>query len=195
MKRKEEQSDITALSVSSTEVMNSELVPQRNEIDELKAQIADLKTRFGSEVQVAAPRDLTKKKVDVPAIHDQTLQARRAANNRLIKGVFRDYEIPGGTVELSHGPILKGDVTKNYKLTDGQTYELPVSLIKELNEGCFYVEYAHKPDGQFVAAVNPNWDSNLDIGRKFHRFGFQPVDFGFFTESGPTPNIYLAKAL
>lgn len=200
MKRKEEQESIKGLEVEMTHPLGeiiSDHVPLADELQQMRQEIAALKAAQQSfnQVAVAPPRDLTPRTVQAPAIHDQTLQARRAKNNRLIKGKFRDFEVPGGTIAFSAGPFLKGDVTKQYRLTDGEVYELPAIVVQHLNEGCFSVEYKHKPGADFVAGVNPDFLQSLDIEKKIYRFGFQPVDFGFFTEQGPAPELYLAKAL
>lgn len=104
-------------------------------------------------------------------------------DDRVVKGMFKSYEVPGATIKF---PFAKGrQEIKFYTLTDGQIYDLPLSVAKHLNTECWYPvhHYLQDEEGKTVQR----------IGQKIYRYGFQPLDF---TDVGtPTPTILTAELM
>lgn len=98
----------------------------------------------------------------------ESLKYKRDKDREKVKGVFRYYEVPGGTLEF---PIrlYKGDPVVKYELRDGEVYELPLGVARHLNNNCWYPEheYAMDKDGKPVCR----------IGKKRRRTGFQSLEF------------------
>jgi hypothetical protein len=93
-------------------------------------------------------------------------EKQRKEESRLVKGIFQDNEIKGGTVRFCFKKF-KGDPVKEYVLTDGQEYEIPLSVAKHLNSGCAYEQHSYLlgPDGKHIK--NP---------KKVHRFAFKSLE-------------------
>lgn len=99
-------------------------------------------------------------------------EKQRQEESRLIKGIFQDNELKGGTLKF---PFKKfqGDQIVTYNLTDGQEYDLPLSVVKHLNSNCFYSEDLYvtglvTPDGKPIKNPNP---------KKKHRFSFKISEY------------------
>lgn len=122
---------------------------------------------------------------------------RQERNKQLVRGIFRDYEVPGGRLEFSFGPEFKGDKTNNYSMIDGQTYEIPYGVAWHLNNRCFYPEFEHRANepfinGQEVASHLSGINNNVRIAKKVHRFGFQSLDF-FEPDISPAVDLYTVE--
>lgn len=87
----------------------------------------------------------------------------RQKDNRKVKGRFIDNELKGGTVSF-YFRKWKGDPVVKYDLTDNEEYELPVSVIKHLIDGCYQTE-----DSYFVDPYN---NKPITVPKKRARFSF-----------------------
>ena len=112
----------------------------------------------------------SKKEKEAP-INDKIEQMRQE-EARLVKGVFQDNEVKGGTIKF---PFKKypGDPIVTWTLTDGQEYELPLMLVRHLNSPCCYVENAYlnnmlTADGKPMLNPSP---------KKKHRFSFKISEY------------------
>lgn len=109
------------------------------------------------------------------------IEALRAKDNEKVKGIFRFYEVPGGTISF---PFLKwkGDEVEIYTMTDGQMYTVPLMVAKHLNENCWYPEYGYLPGesgemrakdtGAFFGA-----GKRQAVKMRVRRMGFQSLEF------------------
>ena len=70
----------------------------------------------------------------------------------------------------------KGDPVEKYSMIDGQTYEIPLGVARHLNKNGWYPEYEYVPGGKTIL-VPGGQPTNMRIGKKTHRFGFQKLDF------------------
>ena len=128
-------------------------------------------------------KNLTPQKQQAPSqsLTQKEIEALRIKNNKLVRGRFKDYEVPGGTLQFSVGPIYKGDPTWTYShatrnaLVDGEIYDLPRAVAKHLNNGCWYPEYEHAPSESFIGEAGFIGASR--VSRKVHRFGFHSLEF------------------
>lgn len=103
------------------------------------------------------------------SLTDVQLAEMRKRDHEMVRGVFRNKEQPGGTLE--NIPFLKyrGDKVQYYTFEDGKIYTIPRMVAKHLVNGCWYPENAYKQDKNGVPVAT--------INRKTHRFGFESLDF------------------
>lgn len=93
----------------------------------------------------------------------------RQEDAKKVKGVFRCFSPPGGNVEF-YFRKYKGDPIEKYTLNDGETYELPLGVVKHLNENCY------EEDKAFL--LDANGDKIRGAGKKNFRFSFTPSEYG-----------------
>lgn len=100
------------------------------------------------------------------------LDAEREKDKTPVRGMFKFYEVPGGSIEFSYKkykdePVItfKGDKA----LKDGEVYTVPLGIAKHLNKSGWYPvhTYAQDENGQTCAK----------IGHKVRRYGFQSLEF------------------
>ena len=111
-----------------------------------------------------------KKEREAPVI--DKIEQLRKEESRLVKGVFQDNEVKGGTLKFPFKKY-KGDDIVSYNLTDGYEYELPLAVVRHLNSHCCYIENAYvngmvTPDGKPMLNPNP---------KKKHRFNFKISEY------------------
>jgi hypothetical protein len=102
---------------------------------------------------------------------NDAFENERKADSRKVKGVFRDLEVKGGTLKF-YFKKWPGEEIMPYELTDGCEYELPVGVIKHLNN-VHYIEDAYSKDlitnsGQPMKNPNP---------KRVSRFSFTASEF------------------
>jgi hypothetical protein len=97
------------------------------------------------------------------------LNYQRDKDREKVRGIFKNYEVPGGTFRFSFGPMYKGDQTENYEFEDGKIYTIPLGVAKHLNKNVWYPEHSYVVDeyGKPIARV----------GTKHRRVGFQSLEF------------------
>lgn len=107
----------------------------------------------------------------IQAKQEYEFEEQRAADRRKLKGVFRDLEVKGGVLKFAFKK-WKGDDICFYELHDGQEYELPVAVVKHLNNLCYHEDSYSKDlisaDGRPMK--NPN-------SKKITRFSFQSSEY------------------
>lgn len=96
------------------------------------------------------------------------LRYQRDKDREMVKGVFRLYEAPGGTMSFVYKKY-KEDPVERFDLVDGQVYNVPLGVAKHLNSGGSYPVHAYnvKEDGK----------PTMEVGKKVRRFGFQSLEF------------------
>lgn len=118
-----------------------------------------------------------------------SLKYLRDKDREKVKGIFRFYETPGGTLSFVIR-IYKEDDVERYDLTDGQVYSVPLGIAKHLNKNGWYPIHAYAED--------ENGKTVAKIGQKVRRFGFQSlefVDMEDLSEVGRAPLITVEHAL
>ena len=99
----------------------------------------------------------------------------KSPDDRIVKGMFKSYETPGATIKFCYA---KGkQEVKFYTMTDGQIYDVALSVAKHLNTDCWY------PVHRYLQDENGNMVQR--VGQKVQRYGFQPLDF---TDVGTPPS-------
>jgi hypothetical protein len=116
-----------------------------------------------------------KKQVQAPEEMSETakkIEAARIEDSKMVRGIFRFHEVPGGRMDF---PFLKypGDEVKKFSMRDGEVYEVPLGVAKHLNTNCWYPLYGYSDK-----AHNAIPDSALmSVKEKIRRCSFQSLDF------------------
>lgn len=93
---------------------------------------------------------------------------QRDKDREKVKGIFRFFEVPGGSMSFVI-KMYKGDPVERYEFQDGLTYTVPLGVAKHLNKNGWYPVHQHALDDDGKASVR--------IGQKVRRFGFQSLEF------------------
>ena len=104
---------------------------------------------------------------------EDRFEKQRKEESKLIKGIFQDNEIKGGTIKFPFKKY-KGDKIEIYMLTDGVEYELPLSVVRHLNSNCFYQEDSYDKNGLLTPDGRPMKNANP---KKKHRFSFKIAEY------------------
>lgn len=97
------------------------------------------------------------------------LEYMRKKDNEMVKGIFKFYEVPGGSVSFCFRKY-KGDPILKYTMLDGQIYTVPRMVAKHLNNNCWYPEYDY-------IKGEPGTQNMYGVKNKVHRMGFQSLEF------------------
>lgn len=98
----------------------------------------------------------------------KNLRYMRDKDREMVKGVFRFFEVPGGTMSFVYR-AYKEDPVERYDLEDGKIYTLPLGVAKHLNKNVWYPVHQH--------LVDEDGKASKMVGRKVHRCGFQSLEF------------------
>ncbi len=96
------------------------------------------------------------------------LNYERDKDREMVKGIFKFYEVPGGSLNFVYRKY-KGDDINRYDLVDGGIYTVPLGVAKHLNSNGWYPVHAF--------SQNENGGPVQKIGTKVRRFGFQSLEF------------------
>ena len=96
------------------------------------------------------------------------LRYQRDKAREKVRGIFRFYEVPGGSMSFVYHEY-KEDPVERYDMVDGQVYNVPLGVARHLNKNGWYPVHSYMMDqnGQHV----------MKIGQKVRRFGFQSLEF------------------
>ena len=96
------------------------------------------------------------------------LKQQRDKDRENVKGIFRFYEVPGGSMSFVFKKY-KEDPTERFDLIDGQVYTLPLGVAKHLNKNGWYPIHSYQMDEE--------GKHTMKVGQKVRRFGFQSLEF------------------
>jgi hypothetical protein len=96
------------------------------------------------------------------------LKYQRDRDREMVRGIFRFYEVPGGTMSFVF-KAYKEDPVERFDMIDGQVYSVPLGVAKHLNKNGWYPihAYAKLEEGGHM----------MKIHDKVRRFGFQSLEF------------------
>lgn len=63
----------------------------------------------------------------------ETIDKLAKENAKLVKGIFRNMEVPGGDLEFAYREF-PGEPVRVYHFWDGQEYEIPLGVAKHINK-------------------------------------------------------------
>ena len=69
----------------------------------------------------------------------QNLRYQRDKHKETVKGIFRFYEVPGGSLSFVFKEF-KEDPVQRFDMVDGQVYTVPLGVAKHLNKNGSYLE-------------------------------------------------------
>lgn len=105
----------------------------------------------------------------------KNLRYQRDKDREKVKGIFRFYEVPGGSMSFSF-KAYKEDPVERYDMIDGEVYTIPLGVAKHLNKNCWYPEYEHmKSEPGTIGGFGPG--TSMRVGKKVFRCGFQSLEF------------------
>lgn len=108
-----------------------------------------------------------------------TLRYQRDKDQEKVKGIFKYYEVPGGSVSFVFKEY-KEDEVERYDFIDGRTYNIPLGVAKHLNKRGWYPVHEH---------IKTEDGTTMRIGEKVRRFGFQSLEFIDVDDLTPEPDI------
>lgn len=94
--------------------------------------------------------------------------AQRNKDMTEVRGIFRNFETPGGILRFS-AKSYAGEKVRKYELYDNQICSIPAGIARRLARDCFFPVHQHAIDADGRPAIN--------IGKKVYRFGFQSTEF------------------
>jgi hypothetical protein len=109
------------------------------------------------------PLSATKKKEAADLV-----AAKHKEDSKLVKGMFKNLECPGGGLEFSFRAYPQDPVCL-YKLEDGKTYEVPLAVAKHINVTCN--ERQHK------YIIDIDGKKTVDVVRGRQRYQFLSTEF------------------
>lgn len=62
----------------------------------------------------------------------EMIEKLRKENAKLVKGIFRFIEVPGGSIEFAFREF-PGEPVRVYEFFDGKEYEIPLGVAKHIN--------------------------------------------------------------
>jgi len=98
----------------------------------------------------------------------ESLKYQRDKDRQMVKGIFRFYEVPGGSMSFNYRKY-KGDPIERYDMVDGQIYTIPLGVAKHLTKNGSYPVHRHAKD----EAGNVS----MRVGQRVNRFGFESLEF------------------
>lgn len=102
------------------------------------------------------------------------LLKQKEEDSQKVKGVFRYFEMPGGTLAFSYR-CYKDEEVERYEMVDGQVYEIPLGVAKHLNKNGWYPQYEYIKGESFQGGYGIS--GGMRMARKVHRYGFSGLDF------------------
>lgn len=117
-----------------------------------------------SSFSVPDPRVIVTKK----RLTEQEIEYMRQKDREMVRGIFRFFEVPGGTMSFPFRKY-KGDEVESYTMVDGEIYTVPRGVAQHLSNNCWYPESQYKMDDHGKAVAQ--------ISKKKRRCSFEPLDF------------------
>jgi len=109
-----------------------------------------------------------------------SLRYQRDKDREKVRGIFKYYEVPGGSVSFVFKEYKEDDVER-YDFVDGSIYSIPLGVAKHLNKRGWY------PVHQYIKTEEGG--TAMRVGEKVRRFGFQSLEFVDVEDLTPEPDI------
>lgn len=127
--------------------------------------------------QSSSQKNLTPTPAAKPPVDaKKSLKYQRDKDREMVKGIFRFYEVPGGSMSFNI-KIYKEDPVERYDFVDGQVYTIPMGVAKHLNKNGWYPQYEFIQGEKGTQSAFGMNGERMRIGKKVRRFGFQSLDF------------------
>ena len=96
------------------------------------------------------------------------MRIERDKDREKVRGIFRFYEVPGGTLSFVYKKY-KGEPVERFDMIDGMVYTVPLGVAKHLNKNGRYPIHAYRSDEE--------GKTSMFVGKKVARFAFQSLEF------------------
>lgn len=96
------------------------------------------------------------------------LKYMRDKDREMVRGMFRFFEVPGGTMSFPFRKY-KEDEVENFTMVDGEIYTVPRGVAHHLSNNCWYPEHSYKQNEQGIPTAM--------VTKKKRRCTFEPLDF------------------
>jgi len=129
---------------------------------------------FATVINVSNKKNLTQEQRKKAS---ELVERHRKEDSKLVKGIFRDIECPGGDVEFIYRKY-KGDDIVKYHFVDGVEYEIPLGVAKHINNNCKYARKQYRgtaDSGILTKGSNGQWTPIP--GKAIERYQFVSHDF------------------
>lgn len=102
---------------------------------------------------------------------EEMIKKMRKENERLVKGIFEFVDAQGGWLDFSYR-ILPGDPLQVFKIYHGETCEIPMGVVKHLNNCCKKIRQMNPEiaESGSIRGVSPHF-------QKISRIRFTPIEF------------------
>jgi len=117
------------------------------------------------------PKNLTptkQTKIDKDELKKK-LQKEYDRDKEPVKGIFRFYELAGGSLSFNLRLYPQEKEVSRYDMVDGLAYTIPLGVAKHLNKNGWYPVHSF--------ATDENGKPIAKIGQKVRRFGFESLEF------------------
>ena len=111
---------------------------------------------------------ISEQKTIKEAAPKQNLKYQRDKDREMVKGIFKFYEVPGGSMSFVF-KVYKEDPVERFDFVDGQVYSIPLGVAKHLNKNGWYPVHVH--------SLDESGKQSIRVGQKVRRFGFQSLEF------------------
>lgn len=105
------------------------------------------------------------------------IKFQREKDHEMVKGIFKNYETPGGWFAFSFKKYKEDPVTR-YELMDGEIYTIPRMVARHIANDLWYPVHSYFRD--------EDGTSQMRVGQKVHRAGFQSLEFSDIDEVRPS---------
>ena len=114
-------------------------------------------------------KEISKKSLNrcTPEVYDEKIKKLRKEHEKLVKGMFEFIDAQGGWLDFSYR-YFKGDPLMTIRLTHGEICELPMGIIKHLNN-----------TKKKIRTLNPELPSHRGVSTTYttqSRVRFTPMD-------------------
>lgn len=100
------------------------------------------------------------------------LDDKRAEEQKMVRGIFRFHEVPGGQMDFVYRKY-KGQPLEKYSMKDGEVYEVPLGVARHLNTNCWYPVYGFSDRSH----ADVQQSALMSVKEKVRRCSFQSLDF------------------
>lgn len=106
----------------------------------------------------------------------KNLKYQRDKDRELVKGIFKFYEVPGGSMSFNYREY-KEDPIERFDMIDGEVYTIPLGVARHLNKNGWYPEYEFVAGDPSMKQVTFAGGNMQKVTKKVRRFGFQSLEF------------------
>jgi len=154
--------------VENKKIINKIIPQEKTELQLLREELNALKVQLLEKKEVLVSKNIITKDEALVAKQKRKLDEQCEKDQSMVRGIFRNHETPGAGLKFAF-KHYKEIPLKDYDLQDETIYNLPLGVVKHLNNNTWYPQHAHTLDKDGKPAVN--------ISKKVRRFSFSPVDF------------------